>query len=115
MTEKRFEVIINEFDEVEYIMDKEMMEDRDFADFMDFVEDVCKENEQLKQQVNEWQKSTAHWSKQHSELEKSHERLLKMLDNVANYMQKENKYMPIDDFVEWWNAIATKGLDGDVE
>ena len=49
MTEKRFEVVMNEFDEVEYIMDKEMMEDRDFADFIDFVEDVCKENEQLKQ------------------------------------------------------------------
>lgn len=49
MTEKRFEVVMNEFDEVEYIMDKEMMEDRDFVDFMDFVEDVCKENEQLKQ------------------------------------------------------------------
>jgi hypothetical protein len=49
MTEKRFEVVMNEFDEVEYIMDKEMMEDRDFAEFMDFVEDVCKENEQLKQ------------------------------------------------------------------
>ena len=40
---------MNEFDEVEYIMDKEMMEDRDFAEFIDFVEDVCTENEQLKQ------------------------------------------------------------------
>lgn len=49
MTAKRFEVVMNEFDEVEYIMDKTMMEDRDFAEFMDFVEDVCKENEQLKQ------------------------------------------------------------------
>ena len=49
MTEnKRFEVVMNEFDEVEYIMDTVMMEDRDFAEFMDFVEDVCKENEQLK-------------------------------------------------------------------
>lgn len=49
MTAKRFEVVMNEFDEVEYIMDKAMMEDRDFAEFIDFVEDVCKENEQLKQ------------------------------------------------------------------
>ena len=48
MTEKRFEVVMNEFDEVEYIMDKVMMEDRDFAEFIDFVETVCKENEQLK-------------------------------------------------------------------
>ena len=43
---------MNEFDEVEYIMDKEMMEDRDFAEFIDFVEDVCKENEQLKNKID---------------------------------------------------------------
>ena len=53
MTEKRFEVVMNEFDEVEYIMDKVAMEDRDFADFIDFVEDVCNENEQLKEQLSE--------------------------------------------------------------
>ena len=54
---KRFEVILNEFDEVEYIMDKEIMEDRDFAEFMDFVEllarnkdEIVKENEQLKEE-----------------------------------------------------------------
>lgn len=53
---------------------------------------------------------------ENEQLKQSNERLLKMLDNVANYMQRENKYMPIDDFVEWWNGIATKGLDdGDVE
>ena len=51
MTEKRFEVIMNEFDEVEYIMDKVAMEDRDFAEFIDFVEDICNENEQLKKQI----------------------------------------------------------------
>ena len=55
MTDKRFEVIINEFDEVEYIMDKEMMEDRDFAEFIDFVEDVCKENKQLKYRIKKLQ------------------------------------------------------------
>ena len=53
MTEKRFEVVLNEFDEVEYIMDKTIMEDRDFAEFIDFVEDVCKENEQLKEENKE--------------------------------------------------------------
>lgn len=53
---------------------------------------------------------------ENEELKQSNERLLKMLDNVANYMQRQNKYMPIDDFAEWWNGIATKGLDdGDVE
>lgn len=55
MTEnKRFEVVMNEFDEIEYIMDKEMMEDRDFAEFMDFVEDICNENEQLKKVAEEF-------------------------------------------------------------
>ena len=69
MTEKRFEVVMNEFDEVEYIMDKEMMEDRDFADFIDFVEDVCKENEQLKQQFNYIQNSISeHIKHQKTEL-----------------------------------------------
>ena len=53
MTDKRFEVVMNEFDEVEYIMDKAMMEDRDFAEFMDFVEDVCKENEHIKQTIKD--------------------------------------------------------------
>ena len=52
MIEKRFEVVMNEFDEVEYIMDKVMMEDRDFAEFIDFVETVCKENEQLKTTIH---------------------------------------------------------------
>ena len=51
MIAKRFEVVMNEFDEVEYIMDKVMMEDRDFAEFIDFVEDICKENERLKEQI----------------------------------------------------------------
>ena len=53
MTAKRFEVVMSEFDEVEYIMDKAMMEDRDFAEFMDFVEDVCKENEHIKQTIKD--------------------------------------------------------------
>lgn len=45
MSEKRFEVVFNEFDEIEYIMDKETMEDRDFAEFMDFVESLAKNSE----------------------------------------------------------------------
>lgn len=44
-------------------------------------------------------------------LEKENNRLVKMLDNLSNYMQKQNRDMPIDDFVEWWNNIATEGLD----
>ena len=30
-------------------------------------------------------------------------------------MQKEHKEIPLDDFVEWWNNIATKGIsNGDI-
>lgn len=54
MSEKRFEVVLNEFDEVEYIMDKEMMEDRDFAEFMSFVEILAKKNEELKAKASSW-------------------------------------------------------------
>ena len=45
------------------------------------------------------------------ELVNEKERLIKMLDNVANYMQKEHQEIQLDDFVEWWNNIATEGLD----
>lgn len=61
MTEKRFEVVMNEFDEVEYITDKVAMEDKDFAEFIEFVEDVCNENEQLKKAAKEFtQNKTQH-------------------------------------------------------
>ena len=51
MSDKRFEVVLNEFDEVEYIMDKKLCEDKDFAEFMDFVEELAKENEQLRNRL----------------------------------------------------------------
>ena len=37
--------------------------------------------------------------------------LEKMLDNAANYVQREHREIPLDDFVEWWNNIITEGLD----
>ena len=52
MTEKRFDVVMNEFDEVEYITDIVDCEDRDFADFIEFANEMAEENEQLKQSVN---------------------------------------------------------------
>ena len=52
MTEKRFDVVMNEFDEVEYITDIVDCEDRDFADFIEFANEMAKENEKLKQSVN---------------------------------------------------------------
>lgn len=52
MTEnKRFSVVMNEFDEVEYITDIVDCEDRDFADFIDFANEMAKENEQLKKEI----------------------------------------------------------------
>lgn len=79
------------------------------------IDQLEKENEQLKDALNQRTEQCDKYYEENEQLKQSNERLLKMLDNVANYMQKENKYMPIDDFVEWWNGIATKGLDGDVE
>ena len=71
---------MNEFDEVEYIMDKVAMEDRDFADFIDFVEDVCNENEQLKQREQTLL----------DEIEDFQE-LLKKLDNENEQLKKDLK------------------------
>ena len=56
MTEKRFDVVMNEFDEVEYITDIVDCEDRDFADFIEFANEMAKENEQLKQELFESEK-----------------------------------------------------------
>ena len=55
MSEKRFDVVMNEFDEVEYITDIVDYEDRDFADFIEFANEMAKENEQLKQSYKEFE------------------------------------------------------------
>ena len=49
--------------------------------------------------------------KENEQLKQDNQRLIKMLDNVANYMQKEHREIPLDDFVEWWNKMATEGLN----
>ena len=69
------------------------------------------ENEALEDGATKYAELYHQSLKENEQLKQSNERLLKMLDNIANYMQKQNKCMPIDDFVEWWNGIATKGLD----
>lgn len=51
MTEKRFDYVMNEFDEIEYITDIVDCEDRDFAEFLDCVNEMAKENEQLKSEL----------------------------------------------------------------
>ena len=50
MTTKRFDVVRNEFDELEYITDIVDCEYRDFEDFIEFANEMAKENEQLKHQ-----------------------------------------------------------------
>lgn len=58
MTDKRFDYVMNEFDEIEYISDNIDCEDRDFADFLDYVNEMAKENESLKKKnkklINEY-------------------------------------------------------------
>lgn len=107
MTEKRF-TLVDEY-LISYDGDYfDLHKPSDIRSLVNVIGYVTDENEQLKQQL----KTKCIVNKQYEE----NQRLIKMLDNVANYMQKQHKDMPIDDFVEWWNGIATKGLDdGDVE
>ena len=93
---KRFEVILNEFDEVEYIMDKEIMEDRDFAEFMDFVEllarnkdEIVKENEQLKQELRGM-----------NELLESYRETIKHDAELLADATRNGYLPPLDDFVK---------------
>ena len=51
LTEKRFDCVLNEFDEIEYISDIVDCEDRDFPDFLDYVNEMAKENEELKKDI----------------------------------------------------------------
>ena len=44
-------------------------------------------------------------------LEKENKNLLKALDNVANYMQKQFKDVPLPDFMDWWNDIVMEGIE----
>ena len=91
------------------------------------VVDLLNENEQLKElsdvrlkyvercakeKVNlvDW---VSHLEKENEKLKQDNQRLIKMLDNVANYMQKEHREIPVDDFVEWWNKMATEGLENE--
>ena len=51
MSEKRFDVVLNEFDEIEYITDIVDCEDRDFADFLDYANELADENKELKSEI----------------------------------------------------------------
>ena len=83
----------------------------------DYTERLCEvlnvlydENNQLKNDLKIIQDSL--WTTEYiRKLEKENQRLIKMLDNVANFMQRQNRNTPLDVFVERWNKIATEGLD----
>ena len=85
-----------------------------FQGFMelDGVLIVEKLNEQYKT-IKQLTKDATTLIYSNQEYRKENKKLVKMLDNVSNYMQKQHKEMPLDDFVEWWNNIATEGLWGD--
>ena len=54
MTEnKRFEAVLNEFDEIEYITDIVDCEDRDFKEFLDYANELAEENEEIKEENKE--------------------------------------------------------------
>ena len=109
MTEKRFTLTDNgliDDNQEQIVLDG----GEDCYDLLDLLntqhETITKltdENEVLKQQLQ----AKYIVNKQYEE----NQRLIKMLNNVANYMQKEHHDMPIPDFVDWWNAIATEGVD----
>ncbi len=113
--ENLYVVVDNEKEMTEYQRHQRLTEN-------DVVELLNEQNETIQELQRELDKTIEMLNKEINSSEKAFDGLLKenqglikMLDNVANYMQKQHKDMPIDDFVEWWNNIVIKGLDGDVE
>ncbi len=53
MNGKRFNIILNENNEVEYVIDKKQGVEMDFLEFMDFVEQMNEENEFLNSYLEE--------------------------------------------------------------
>lgn len=98
-----------------------------YQDIVDKLNNLVKENRQLKNDLKKQFKAIAKTtdefnstidtktliqlfkdSNELKEIKDENQRLIKMLDNVANCMQNQNKDIPIDDFVELWNKMATK-------
>ena len=77
MSEKRFDVVLNEFDEIEYITDIVDCEDRDFADFIDFANEMAEENERLK--------------KENEDLEAFRYNVFKSMDKARVWREKKSK------------------------
>ena len=75
------------------------------------VEEVVDRLNKQEETIQQLQKDSTILIHSNLEYRKENKKLIKMLDNVANYMQKQHKNIPIDDFVEWWNHMATEGLE----
>ena len=111
MTEKRFVYI--EHKGADYILDNPNWE----LDFIEMLGDTLEAEEivdllnEQHETIQQLQKDSTILIHSNHEYRKENKKLIKMLDNVANYMQKEHREIPLNDFVEWWNNIATEGLD----
>lgn len=84
-------------------------------EIIDLLNDLHEEKEVFKRQLDDTiellNKEINSSENAFDGLMKENQRLIKMLDNVANYMQREHMDMPIDEFVIWWNGVATEGLE----
>ena len=110
MTEKRFTEIVSTQKVIDNQTGKEyncLIDD----DLLKLLNELHEGNEQLKQENNLKGDFREFITKDIQKTKEENQRLIKMLDNVANYMQKQHKDMAIDEFVEWWNNIATGGLE----
>ena len=103
MTEKRFDCVLNEFDEIEYISDIVDCEDRDFPDFLDYVNKMSKENEQLRKSVRRQQKSNDECSKYIEQVVKEYELLQEECLDIVNIIT--------DARIEIFESQSYKGYD----
>ena len=108
MIERRFELDCES--NIEWLMqdklllpikDKESDSNLSLRQGYDLLNELNYENEQLKKSLDELQSNNNECCKIIGEQQKENKRLIKILDNVANYIQKQNKGIPVDDFVEW--------------
>lgn len=115
MIERRFELDCES--NIEWLMqdklllpikDKESDSNLSLRQGYDLLNELNYENKHLKKSIKRQQSSNNEIIR---EQQKENRRLIKILDKVANYIQKQNKDMPLDDFVEWWNKMVTEGLD----
>ena len=130
---KRFEFKFNDGEYVYfYIIDNETGKEYEYLiddELLKFLNELSEENEQIRIILSEYMQQIDKLAIENGKLKgqlkienypdflnslveknKQLSEENKILDNVANYMQKQNKNIPIEDFVEWWNNITTGGF-----